>query len=72
MRITILATWTLLLGLLAASIAFAVYGIGAMPTEGYLPLTIGAVLTIGFGAGLLGLLVYSSHHGYDDPPHLQG
>lgn len=72
MRLAILAIWTVLLGLLAASLAFAVYGLGALPTEGYLPLTIGAVLIVVAGAGLMGLLIYSSHHGYDDPPHFQG
>jgi hypothetical protein len=35
---------------------------------GYLAMTFGVLFTIVVGAGLMGLIFYSSRRGYDDPP----
>jgi hypothetical protein len=37
-----------------------------MPVTGYIAMTIGVVLSVGVGCGLMALLFYSSRHGYDD------
>jgi len=65
-----------LLGLLAASIWFAVYTWTSvegppMPTTGYVAMTLGVVFSIGVGTGLMGLIFYSSRHGYDEPSQEQ-
>jgi uncharacterized membrane protein YidH (DUF202 family) len=39
-----------------------------MPRDGYIALTIGVVLSIIVGAGLMALLFFSSRRGYDEPP----
>jgi hypothetical protein len=61
-----------LLALLAAAIWFAARGWmsieGApMPTEGYIAMTIGIVLSLVVGCGLMVLIFYSARHGYDEP-----
>jgi hypothetical protein len=44
-----------------------------IPTEGYvaLALALGAGLSIVVGIGLMMLLFFSSHRGYDEPPHFR-
>jgi hypothetical protein len=37
-----------------------------MGTQGYVALAIGAVATLAIGGALMGLVFYSSRHGYDD------
>ncbi|KZD21591.1 hypothetical protein [Tardiphaga robiniae] len=39
-----------------------------MPRDSYIALTIGVVLSIIVGAGLMTLLFFSSRRGYDEPP----
>ena len=38
-----------------------------MPTTGYVALALGVVFSLLVGFGLMGLLFYSSRHGYDEP-----
>lgn len=65
--------WTaivVLAGFLAAALAYAIYGwnsIGdvAIPPLGWTFLIAGVVLTILVGAGLMGLIFYSSRKGRD-------
>ncbi len=38
-----------------------------MPTTGYVAMTLGVVLSLAVGCGLMALLFYSSRHGYDEP-----
>ena len=40
----------------------------AMPLTGYVAMGLGIVFSIILGAGLMGLMFYSSCHGYDEPP----
>jgi hypothetical protein len=42
-----------------------------MPATGYVALILGVVFSLIVGFGLMGLLFYSSRHGYDEPfdPH---
>ncbi len=59
-----------LLGFLAAAVWYAVHawlalsGV-AMSGAGWLFLTLGAVVTVALGAGLMWLVFYSSRHRYD-------
>jgi hypothetical protein len=69
-----LTVWlfTALFMLLAAVGWFAYAGLAngnsAMPTEGYLALTIGVMMSVLVGVGLMVLLFYSRRRrGYDDP-----
>jgi len=61
-----------LVALLAGAGWYAYAGLSAagdpMPAEGYIALIAGAGLAIVVGAGLMGLLFYSSRRGYDEPP----
>jgi uncharacterized membrane protein YidH (DUF202 family) len=61
-----------LLALLGAAGWYAYQGLivpgDPMPRDGYIALTIGAVLSIIVGAGLMALLFVSSRRGYDEPP----
>ncbi len=41
-------------------------GDAEMDTEGYVALVAGAVIALVVGGGLMGLVFYSSRHGYDD------
>jgi hypothetical protein len=45
-----------------------------MPTTFYVALILGVVFSLVVGFGLMGLLFYSSRHGYDEPfdPHQSG
>lgn len=57
--------------LLAAAVLFGAWGwmaggdtqIGA---HGWVALTLGVILTIGVGGGLMALVFFSSRHGYDE------
>lgn len=40
-----------------------------MPATGYVAMTLGVVLSVGVGSGLMALLFYSNRHGYDEPYH---
>jgi hypothetical protein len=65
-----------LVGLLAASIWFAVYSWSAVegppiPTEGYVAMALGIVFSLVVGIGLMALVFYSSRRGYDAPPILR-
>jgi hypothetical protein len=70
--ISTILVMTILLGLLAAVGWFAWAGIAApgepMPTEGYVALALGAFTAVLVGMGLMTLIFYSSHSGYDEPP----
>jgi hypothetical protein len=37
--------------------------------NGYLAMGLGAALSLMIGCGLMGLLLYRSRHGSDEPPH---
>jgi len=39
-----------------------------MPVAGYVAMTLGIVFSLALGVGLMGLMFYSSRHGYDEPP----
>jgi len=57
--------------LLLATIAVSVWvwgqlGDTEMGAQGYVALVIGAVATLAIGGGLMGLVFYSSRHGYDE------
>jgi hypothetical protein len=72
---TTLAAFAVLLLILLATGTYAVIGLSTpgdpMPTEGYVALAIGAVVTILVGIALMSLVFYSSRRGYDEPPHLR-
>jgi hypothetical protein len=38
-----------------------------MPANGYIAMTLGIVFSLVIGFGLMGLVFYSSRHGYDEP-----
>jgi hypothetical protein len=40
-----------------------------VPADNYLAVILGVLFSLSLGAGLLGLMLYSSRHGYDDPPN---
>jgi hypothetical protein len=57
--------------LLLVTIVFSLWvwdqlGDTEMGTQGYVALAIGAVATLAIGGALMGLVFYSSRHGYDD------
>jgi hypothetical protein len=65
-----------LFGILAASLWFAARAFTKlegppMPAVGYVAMTLGVVFSLLLGFGLMGLLFYSSRHGYDEPPHTE-
>jgi hypothetical protein len=41
----------------------------AMPTYGYVVMIVGGLFTLAIGCGLMALLFYSHHKGYDDDAH---
>jgi hypothetical protein len=43
-----------------------------MPTAGYVAMTLGIVISLIVGCGLMALLFYSSRHGYDDQHPVDG
>ncbi|MGY3442221.1 MULTISPECIES: hypothetical protein [unclassified Bradyrhizobium] len=63
-----------LLVLLAAVGAYAYEGLtvdAPIPTYGVVLFTIGVAVLAAVCIGLMGLLFYSSRHGYDEPPHMK-
>jgi len=63
-----------LFALLAAAIWFAAaawerLGGGEIPFYGYLAIIGGVLVSLLVGGGLMGLVFYSSRHGYDDGTH---
>jgi hypothetical protein len=68
MRVLLL---TALLGLLAASLYYAIgmwsaFDAPDMPAGLYVAMILGVLFSVVIGAGLMGLLFYSSRHGYDE------
>ena len=65
-----LAATAALLALLAAALWYAasafVVGGPPMPTIGYVAMAGGIIISLAVGFGLMGLLFYSSRHGYDE------
>ena len=65
------ATAIVLLALLAAALWYAasafVVGGPPMPAIGYVAMAGGIIISLAVGFGLMGLLFYSSRHGYDEP-----
>jgi hypothetical protein len=66
-----------LLAILAAALwyaasAFVSLGGAPMPTSGYVAMILGVVFSLVIGFGLMGLLFYSSRHGYDEPERADG
>jgi hypothetical protein len=62
---------SILLPLAVAAICASVWFSGRiggsdMDRHGYVALAIGVVATLGLGIGLMGLVFYSSRHGYDE------
>jgi hypothetical protein len=70
-----IATTAVLLALLAAALWYAasafVVGGPPMPAIGYVAMAGGIVISLAVGFGLMGLLFYSSRHGYDEPADQQ-
>jgi hypothetical protein len=66
-----LATVAVLLALLAAALWYAAraFEVGGppMPAIGYVAMAGGIIISLAVGFGLMGLLFYSSRHGYDEP-----
>ena len=66
-----IATTAVLLALLAAALWYAasafVVGGPPMPAIGYVAMAGGIIISLAVGFGLMGLLFYSSRHGYDEP-----
>ncbi|KWV48808.1 hypothetical protein AS156_17550 [Bradyrhizobium macuxiense] len=64
-----------LIALLVAVGTYAYEGLmvsdAPVPTYGIVLFTIGIALLVIVGVGLMGLLFYSSRHGYDEPPHIE-
>lgn len=57
-------------GWFAASAWVSVSG-PPMPEHGYIAMTLGVVFSVALGCGLMGLLFYSSRHGYDEPSRIE-
>ncbi len=69
-----LFTIAVLLALLAASVGVALWAwqqIGDVEISGHglIALGLGAVVTVGLGAGLMALVFFSSRRGYDERAH---
>jgi hypothetical protein len=58
------------LGIAAAWALFAWLSLDdvQMGGHGYAAMILGIVFSLGLGFGLMGLMFYSSRHGYDEPP----
>jgi hypothetical protein len=68
---------SVIVGLGAATIAVSAWEWGelgdtSMSTAGYVALTVGAIVAMIVGSGLMGLIFYSSRRGYDEAPQLEG
>ncbi|ETR76369.1 signal peptide protein [Afipia sp. P52-10] len=62
--------------LLAATAVFAYYGLAgpeevALGVHGWTAMIIGVIFSILVGVGLMGLMFFSSRHGYDEPPQVR-
>jgi hypothetical protein len=59
-----------LLVILGVTICWAIYAWNAVDVEmsihGYIAMILGIVFSLVIGCGLMGLVFYSSRHGYDD------
>ncbi len=74
-RLSALGTIALVVALLVILIAAGWFAARAwisvegppMPVNGYIAMTLGIVFSLVIGFGLMGLLFYSSRHGYDEP-----
>ena len=70
-----IATVAVLLVLLAAALWYAasafVVGGPPMPTIGYIAMAGGIIISLAVGFALMGLLFYSSRHGYDEPDRFE-
>jgi hypothetical protein len=65
----ILVLGALLLGAIAiASVGWTSAAGTVVPTSGFVALTLGVVLSLVVGIGLMGLLFYSSRNDYDEAP----
>jgi hypothetical protein len=73
-RIGTIALVVALLGLLVTASWFAIHTWmsvegPAMPTTGYVAMTLGVVFSVVLGCGLMALVFYSNRYGYDDASH---
>ena len=63
----------ILLALLAGAIYVGYVGCNLtdveMPVTGWVAMGLGIFFSLVLGAGLMGLMFYSSRHGYDQPPY---
>ena len=74
-KLATLGTIALVVALLAILIAAGGFAARAwisvegppMPVNGYIAMTLGIVFSLIVGIGLMGLVFYSSRHGYDEP-----
>ncbi|MGJ4942154.1 hypothetical protein ACQR1W_16380 [Bradyrhizobium sp. HKCCYLS1011] len=70
MRAGSIAAIAALLIILAGAVAFAYLGLTVpgepMPTQGWIALTLGVVVSLIVGIGLMALVFYSSRRGYDE------
>lgn len=74
-KLSTLGTIALVVALLAILIAAGWFAARAwvsvegppMPVNGYIAMTLGIVFSLIVGIGLMGLVFYSSRHGYDEP-----
>jgi hypothetical protein len=74
-KLATLGTIALVVALLAILIAAGWFAARAwisvqgppMPVNGYIAMTLGIVFSLIVGIGLMGLVFYSSRHGYDEP-----
>lgn len=71
MRNTVLLVVALLC-ILAGVAAFAYFGLAgrdvALGVHGWTAMSLGTILMLVVGIGLMALMFYSSRHGYDEPP----
>jgi hypothetical protein len=70
MRTTLVILVLLLLLALAVSLALDAWvslGDVEMSVHGYIAMALGIIFSLALGFGLMGLMFYSSRHGYDDP-----
>jgi hypothetical protein len=70
MRTTLVISVLLLLLALAVSLALDAWvslGDVEMSVHGYIAMALGIIFSLALGFGLMGLMFYSSRHGYDDP-----
>ena len=56
----------LLLALIGAALMWIEAGDVDMSLHGFIALTLGIVLTLALGVGLMALMFYSNRHGHDD------